>query len=1044
MHTFQTPVRICLVDDDEDYYIILRDLLATIQPFPHTLIWYSVFEEAVAEIKRTRNDLYLIDFHIGVRSGIELLDIIRLNGCGTPAIMLTGQGEREIDMLAMERGAADFLKKNSLDSDLLEHVIRYALGRSGAERALRDSEARFRTLFANIPIGVFRMAPDGAVVNANKPLLAMTHFSHDPELFAAPQAGGSEPTGKAGDSPGTLAGALEENPAAGIAAFSIDHIIVNPAQRREFFHKIRHHGLCKNMEIEIPALSDTIIFGSVSATSVLDRNGKLVWIDGVVEDITERIKLDKAERERKATEAASQAKSEFLANISHEIRTPLNGIIGIGNLLWKTTLDARQKDLLRKIWSSSYSLLEIVNDILDFSKIESGHIELERIPFSLDDTLDNQTEMFGSRAQEKGIEIIISIADDVPRNLIGDPLRLGHILSNLINNAIKFTATGEIIIRILLKKAFANSAEISFSISDTGIGISPETQKKLFQPFTQADNSTSRKFGGTGLGLVICKRLIELMGGTIGVESESGKGSTFYFVANFGMGIQHSATTLHLPAPLIGLRVLVVDDNATSRNHLCALLQSLKMDPDKAASGEDALNKLNADRANPIKYGLVLIDKMMPGMNGLETLGAIRRESEFSGLPIIIMDGAGREEILYQAADSTADAFLMKPVHPSLLLNTCLAVTNKANRDRQSKAQALYLEQSRAAKLKGARLLVVEDNEINRQIIIEILENVGANVDSAINGKSAIEAVEKTSYDAVLMDIQMPEMDGCTATEIIRSSPRHRDLPIIALTAHVYAGEKKRCTNSGMNDHIPKPIEPEIVYNVLARWLRRTGLPAGPEPTPQMAVLPELPPGSLEVPGIAVSSGLRRVNNNSRLYTKILLLFQQHHAASADEIEAAIGAEDIAKAREIAHTVKGIAGNIGAEGLFGAAKMLEQALAAAETNRFTGLVAGFREQLAVVLTSITQFTAPSAPSQEQEAEQPVDRAKVTTLLTTLATLLTSDLSSAFKVLQELSQSLTRTTLAQECRTLETLLHNIEIDTAQQRIRAMIAALNQKT
>jgi CheY-like chemotaxis protein len=575
--------------------------------------------------------------------------------------------------------------------------------------------------------------------------------------------------------------------------------------------------------------------------------------------------------------------------------------------------------------------------------------------------------------------------------------------------------------------------------------MSSDEQGRLFQSFMQADTSTSRRYGGTGLGLAICKRLVDMMGGRIWSESEPGKGSTFSFTVRCGVSNQSRPAALRLPTDVIGMRVLVIDDNTTSRNALDLTLRGLKFIPDTAASGESALVKLQLDQTKAKRYGLILLDWKMPGLDGLETLELIRKDPAYAEIPVILMSGYDSTEIQAKALSCGMDAFLNKPINASQLLNTCMTVVGKT-KQRTSAPRSQPVVSGNPGSLKGARLLVVEDNEINRQVIIEVLQSVEVEVDIAVDGKSAIQAVEKNCYDAVLMDIQMPGMDGYTATQIIRSAPNHRDLPIIAMTAHVTSAEKERCLKAGMNDHVAKPIEPETVYRTLRKWILRTpAMMPPPSKTPQTTPAAATPraeePGFPPLPGISVSSGLRRVNNNRQLFKRILLQFYQRHAAVADEIAAALQAGQTEKAREIAHTVKGVAGNIGADGLFYAALELEKALNAAETANCPERLGRLREQLATVVGGISKLTEPAAAP--PPTILPAHRELVLPLLTQLSATLNTDLNTALKLMERIKQSLEATTLSQQCRQLEGYLQNFEIDNAEQFIEEMIASLNAK-
>ncbi len=703
---------------------------------------------------------------------------------------------------------------------------------------------------------------------------------------------------------------------------------------------------------------------------IKNQDGKPTDMYGVAQDITDFKLLERdiiAARDK--AEEATRAKSDFLANMSHEIRTPMNAVIGMTHLALQTELTPKQRDYLRKIDSSAKALLQIINDILDFSKIEAGHLDIESVEFDLEEVLDNLASVVTVKAEEKELEVYFRTGPRVPHDLVGDPLRLGQILLNLAGNAIKFTKEGEIVIATRAMEVRKDRAVLEFSVSDTGIGMTPEQAAKLFRPFSQADTSTTRKYGGTGLGLSICKRLVEMMGGQIGVESEPGRGSVFRFAATFGRTGRPRARLASLVGDLKGLRVLVVDDSETSRQSLSESLKSMAFDVRFATSGEEALVELDraADAGRP--YDLVLMDYKMPDMDGIEAGRRIKQGSGAHEIPTVVMVTAyGREEVVKQAEDAGFEGILIKPVSQSVLLNTIMEVFGRGGH-RPSQPQATPPDAIES--IRGARLLVAEDNEINQQVAREILESAGFVVELAHNGLEALQKVRSGPYDAVLMDIQMPEMDGLQAAEELRRDGRFGDLPIIAMTAHAMAGDREASLRAGMNDHVTKPIDPDTLIAVLLRWIRpgeRAAVPQPSPPRPDAATRREAPgPGAGSLPGIDRTTGLRRVAGNEALYGKLLLDFHRDYATSADLIRAAIGADRLSDAERLVHTLKGVAGNIGAMDLHRTAQELDSALRLGERENAGALLTDVERELSVVIRGLEPL-ARQAATARAEAE----------------------------------------------------------------------------
>jgi len=707
---------------------------------------------------------------------------------------------------------------------------------------------------------------------------------------------------------------------------------------------------------------------------------------------------------KEKAEGATELKSMFLANMSHEIRTPMNAIIGLSHLALKTPLNAKQRDYVSKVHNAGTSLLGIINDILDFSKIEAGKLDLETTDFRLDEVISSVTTLTAQKAHDKGLEFLAHVSLAIPEHLLGDPLRLGQILTNFVNNSVKFTERGEIRLNIELLERTGEKVQLKFSVRDTGIGMTREQSAKLFQPFTQADMSTTRKHGGTGLGLTICRRLVELMGGRVWLESEPGAGSTFFFTVWLKVGAAKGSGKI-VPARLAELRVLVVDDNAAAREILQEPLSAIASYVKVVASGPEAIAAVKAqDPAGP--FDIIFMDWRMPGMDGLQASRHIKSDETLTRQPAIVLVTAfGREEVREEAERLGLDGFLVKPVTKSMLVDTLVNVFGTPD---QGGAAAGTAEEESASRLRGARILLTEDNEINQQIAVELLEGVGASVQVANNGREAVEILangpQVPLFDVVLMDLQMPEMDGYQATTRIRSDARFSRLPIIAMTAHATMEERQRCLAAGMNDHVSKPIDPALLFETVARFYTAAaaavpsdrGADLSPlhrakeedqgnsQEIPSVAesqrteVLAPKPGGLPSIEGLDAKDGLARVAGNRKLYLKLLRQFAEAQGPSVEQISAALAQGDAALAERVAHTLKGVAGNLGAKPVQAAAGALEKLIrgraAAAETESALRRVAAAIDPLLARLKNSLPSPAPTTTLATSPPPPPADPA----------------------------------------------------------------------
>lgn len=778
---------------------------------------------------------------------------------------------------------------------------------------------------------------------------------------------------------------------------------------------------------------------SARALDFTDRSKGVV---AVIEDVTaERNTIDELRMAKTVAEDATRAKSEFLANMSHEIRTPINAILGMLYLALKNELTPNLHNYLAKAQGAAQSLLGIINDILDFSKIEAGKLEIESTEFGLDAVLEKLIDAIGYQSEHKGIEFLIRYDAAIPPVLVGDPLRLGQILLNLCGNAVKFTEKGEVELGFRCVTASETDLTMQVHVRDTGIGMSPEIQDRLFDKFTQADQSTTRRFGGTGLGLAISKNLVELMGGRIWVEdSQPGKGTTVCFTVRLKIAQQALVRRRELVGQtgslLKGVRILVVDDNDVSREIMAEMLRYFHIDADTAPNGAAALAAI--ENAANAPYDLVLMDWRMPGMDGNEATRRIHSDPTITQHPKVVMVTAyGREDVIQSAEQAGVDGFLIKPVSPSTLLDTILSTLGRGRvlgEDEQQRSVPRGL--SNSGRLAGARLLLVEDNDINREFATELLRSEGIEVDEAVNGLEAVEKVQQQNYDGVLMDIQMPVMDGLEAARQIRAlgqkggKERLATLPIIAMTALAMAQDAEKSWAAGMNDHVSKPVEPDNLMTVLAKWINLPDRRASAVP-PGVVSIPAavgLPPEMLALSSLDTSEGVRRIGGRTEAYRRQLCRFRDNYSGAVDELQRLATDHGLTQAEEYCHALKGVTGNIGALALFAKVTEIDEELKQGSPLNAEALEA-MRMLLQEVMRDIDSLV--TIPNKKAlPVSTPFDHEQLNERLKLLSEALDFDLGSAEVLLTELGEKLRGLPFEQQIAAIAAKVEVFDIDAAK--------------
>ena len=996
------PLRILLIDDDENTFTLTKELLREISGRPVEFEWAADSEAGLAGILAEQHEIYLLDYRLGAADGIEVLSQARAAGSKAPVIILTGQSDQEIDQKALEAGAADYLVKDVFDVSRLEHSIRYTLERQRLAKELELEQYLLRSLLENLPDNIYFKDRDSKFIRISRAMADWFNLDNpseavgktDEDFFTdehAAQARADEvelmeqgepvldkveketwPDGRTTwvstsklplkdrdnkvvgtfgvsrditaqqealnalsqserlnrqivdtaldafigmDAEGTI---IDWNPQAEVIfgwkseealGKTLADLIIP-----ERFREAHKAGLKRFLEtgegsviqqrLELTALHRSGKEFPVEVTISPIRDAASCIFSAFVHDITNRKQAEQDLRESKdAAESANRAKSDFLANMSHEIRTPMNAVIGMTELVLDTELTQSQSEYLGMVRDSADSLLRLINDILDFSKIEAGKLQLDSVVFSIRDTLGDTLRSLSMRAHREELELACHIDPAVPDALVGDPSRLRQVVVNLVGNAIKFTQHGEVIVHVEVDQKDDQSVLLHFAVADTGIGIAREKLKSVFQAFEQADTSTTRQYGGTGLGLTICSRLTRLMQGTIWAESDLGKGSTFHFTAR--LGISDAPPKAPVKRIVQGSRVLIVDDNATNRLILDEMLTNWGIKTTCVEGVDQAIDSLRQAREADQSFDLVLSDVHMPEKDGFALAAEIRKDEKLAGAVIMMLTSGDRSEDVQQCREFGVSAYIRKPIKQSELFDSIVAAlaidgTSDAGSDESDDPER------REIVIPPLRVLLAEDSVVNQKLALALLKKWGHSGTVANNGKEAVELATNETFDVVLMDVQMPEMDGLEATRKIRQSEAgtERHLPIIAMTAHAMKGDRELCLESGMDDYVSKPVRPWQLINALSRFFAEDARTVGVSREEATASVTHSDEVTAEKYQVDWPVALKITQGDRDLLREIAGAFLEEVRIVMADLKYALKKEDAPTAQRMAHTIK--------------------------------------------------------------------------------------------------------------------------------------------